>query len=320
MSIGADTLWLENGDVLTGDIIKLDEGKLSLKTGYAGTVVIDWGYVRALDSDNEFWVSLVGESQPRERVLKGQATGVMIIESDGTRRQFSAVWPVSAIHKELPALADTWQIKGDFGVGLDSQFGNDQERSLMLDGTLNIDDQWNKNTLQWDYEAENDAGDRSAEWLIDYSYSRYLDEHVYVQGAGGRDFDSDADLRYRSSAGGSLGYRFWETKKRELRTSVGLSRLWEKYQVNSRKKDFAMSWMTNYRSDLLSELAYYVNTRVFYRLGSGEKLVSLRQGLKWKLSAELSLKLNHNLDYDSQPLDNVKKTDHQIKMGVGYQW
>lgn len=318
--VWADTLWLENGDVLTGDIIKLEEGKLSIKTAYAGTVVVDWAFVRALDSDQEFWVSLVGESQPRKRTLQKQTTGVAVIEDDGMTRSFSAVWPLAGIHQQPPRLAETWQVRGDLGVGLDSQFGNDQERSITLDGELKIDDQWNKNTFRWDYDRENDEGDKSSEWLIAYSYSRYLDEHIYAQGASVRDFDSEADLRYRTSLGGSLGYRFWETKERELRTSAGLSRLWEKYKINSRKKDFAITWMVNYRSILQEDLGYYADTRIFYRLGSGEKLVTLRQGVKWTLMSGLSLKLDHYLDYDSQPLDTVKKTDHQVKMGLGYQW
>ncbi|OED43171.1 hypothetical protein ACH42_10800 [Endozoicomonas sp. (ex Bugula neritina AB1)] len=316
----SDTVWLENGDVLTGSIIKLDEGKLSLKTTYAGTVVVDWGAVRALDSDQELWVSLVGESEPQKRTLKKQVTGVAVIEGDGVKREFSAVWPLSAIHQELPKLADTWRVRGDLGAGLDSQFGNDQERSLSLDGELKIDDQWNKNTLRWNYEKEHDDGLETSEWLMTYAYSRYLDEHVYIQGAGTRDFDSDADLRYRTSAGGSLGYRFWETRKRELRTSAGLSRFWEKYKINNRKKDFAITWMINYRSELKEALEYYSDTQIFYRLGSGERLVTLNQGIKWRFDSGISLKLDHSLDYDSQSLDVIKKTDNQIKMKVGYQW
>ena len=316
----SDTLWLENGDILTGEIIRLDEGKISIKTVYASTVVVDWGLVRALESDDELWVSLVGESQPVKRRLQKQETGVAVVEEDGVVRSFSAVWPLAAIHEQPPKLADTWSIKGDLGGGIDSKFGNDQERSVTLDGELNIDDQWNKNTLRWDYETENDEGDKTSEWLISYAYSRYLDEHIYIQGAGARDFDSDADLRYRTSIGGSLGYRFWQTRKKELRTSMGLSRLWEKYELNSRKKDFAVTWMTNYRSDLTPELDYYIDTRLFYRLGSGEKLVTIRHGVKWDLTSELLLKVAHNLDYDSQPLEAVKKTDNQVKMSIGYQW
>ena len=38
----ADTVWLNNGDRLSGTIILMDGGKLVLDTTYAGRVVIDW--------------------------------------------------------------------------------------------------------------------------------------------------------------------------------------------------------------------------------------------------------------------------------------
>ena len=39
---GADTVILDNGDRLTGELQTLEEGKLSFKTDYAGTLSIDW--------------------------------------------------------------------------------------------------------------------------------------------------------------------------------------------------------------------------------------------------------------------------------------
>ena len=306
--------------MLRGEIIKLEEGKLSIKTAYAGTLTVDWGYVRALDSDKALWVTLIGESNPSERSLEGQATGVAVVEADGTSRQFSAVWPVAAIHLSAPTLADTWQVTGSLGVGLDASAGNDEELTISLDGEVNINDQWNKNTLRWEYETESDDDSTETDWGLAYDYSRYLDEHLYVQGSGSREFDSDADLRYRTSLGGSLGYRFWETKTRLLRSSVGFSRLWEAYEHSEYEKDIAVTWMVEYRAEFWEHMSYYTNIKTFYRLGSGETLVTLRQGVKWNITDELSLKLDHSLDYDSQTLSDVKDTDNQVKIGIGYQW
>jgi hypothetical protein len=38
----ADTVWLKNGDKLSGKIIPFDGGKLLIQTQYAGAVTIDW--------------------------------------------------------------------------------------------------------------------------------------------------------------------------------------------------------------------------------------------------------------------------------------
>ncbi|MGI2028369.1 hypothetical protein [Endozoicomonas acroporae] len=117
----ADTVWMNNGDVLSGDIVKLDSGKLSLQTKYAGTIELDWRYVTALDSDKTFWVSLIGEEKARLRRFEGQQTGVTVIDESGRKRSFSAVWPVAAIHIEKPVIADTWVLGGKLVAALDSK-------------------------------------------------------------------------------------------------------------------------------------------------------------------------------------------------------
>ncbi|MDU7866876.1 MAG: hypothetical protein E7J78_06955, partial [Pantoea sp.] len=48
----ADTVWLNNGDRLTGTVRYLSDGKLAIETAYAGTVTLDWNVVSTLASEN----------------------------------------------------------------------------------------------------------------------------------------------------------------------------------------------------------------------------------------------------------------------------
>ena len=52
----ADTVWLKNGDKLSGKISVFDGGKLLIQTQYAGAVSIDWKEVKTLQSDQELLV------------------------------------------------------------------------------------------------------------------------------------------------------------------------------------------------------------------------------------------------------------------------
>ncbi|RML93484.1 hypothetical protein APX70_08348, partial [Pseudomonas syringae pv. maculicola] len=47
----ADTVWLKNGDRLTGTIKVFDGGKLLLQTEYGGAIALDWKQVKTLKSD-----------------------------------------------------------------------------------------------------------------------------------------------------------------------------------------------------------------------------------------------------------------------------
>lgn len=316
----ADTVWMNNGDVLSGDIVGLDAGKLSLQTQYAGTIELDWRYVTALDSDKTYWVSLIGEEEARLRRFARQNSGVTVIDEDGHRRSFSAVWPVAAIHTDKPVIADTWQLGGKLVATLDSKSGNEDELLMGVEGSLNIDDQWNKNAFYWDIEAEDDDGIKSSEWTAGYSYSRYLDEHRFVQAAAEQEYDSEEDLITRTSLGGTVGYRFWETAEKTLKTSGGISQLWEDYQSNASQRDYALTWIFNYRTPVNDNWEYFANSRTFFRLKQSTTLVNISQGIKIGLTDHIVWNLTHIVDYDSDPVDKAQKIDSRVRMGIGYQW
>ena len=54
----ADTLWLDNGDRVSGKVEFLDAGKLVLRTEYAGTVSVDIARVRTFTSEEPVPIDL----------------------------------------------------------------------------------------------------------------------------------------------------------------------------------------------------------------------------------------------------------------------
>jgi len=53
-----DVIILENGDHITGEIKKLDRGKLTLKTDWMGTIEIEWNRIEKLESEYFYEVEL----------------------------------------------------------------------------------------------------------------------------------------------------------------------------------------------------------------------------------------------------------------------
>lgn len=54
----ADTVWLKNGDRLTGTIRVFDGSRLLLQTDYGGSIALDWKKIATLESDHELLVKL----------------------------------------------------------------------------------------------------------------------------------------------------------------------------------------------------------------------------------------------------------------------
>ena len=316
----ADKVWLENGDVISGEIKSLEAGQLKLATEYAGEITVSWRHVRTVESDDPVWVTFIGEDEAAIRELKSDGQELVVVDQDGVERNFSAAWAVASITQEKPALPESWEFSGNFGVNMDSTKGNEEEWVFNLDGALNINDQWNKNRLAWDVEVENDDGTKTTDWELGYTYSRYFTEHWFVQGAADMNYDSDDDLYSRSSIGASLGYRFRETSQDALLSSVGFSQLWEKYDSEGKVANTALTWSAFYRSKLTESLEYFVDSKIYYRIDSRQWLLDGEQGLRFGVTDNLSLNLTHLLDYDSEPGEDSQKADSQMKMGVGYRW
>jgi hypothetical protein len=55
--VHADEVVLTNGDRITGKVVELVDGKLSIKTEYAGVVKIDWTQVETFSTDQPIYGS-----------------------------------------------------------------------------------------------------------------------------------------------------------------------------------------------------------------------------------------------------------------------
>ena len=323
MMAHADKIWMENGDVISGKIKGLEAGKLTISTKYAGDITINWRHVRSLETSKPVWVGLIGEKESQPRQLKSNGEQLIVVDPDGYERSFTAAWPIAEIRREKPVLASAWDVTGKVNFGLDSDQGKDNETTFTLSGNLDINDEWNKNSLKWDIEIEQeeDSNTSTKEWELGYAYSRYFTEHWFVQGSLDQEYDSTDDLRSRLTVGGAVGYRFKETVKETIITTVGLTHLWEDYQEEDNQKNLAISSGLIYRRKLIDNLEYFFNSKLFYRLNSGQQwLFEGEHGLRVGLSDNLSLNLTHYLDYDNVPVDGAEKTSSQIKVGIGYSW
>ena len=68
----ADTVWLKNGDRLTGKISVLDGGKLLIETEYGGSIPVKWKQVATLESDQQLTTTF--PSTPRLVMVFGATT------------------------------------------------------------------------------------------------------------------------------------------------------------------------------------------------------------------------------------------------------
>ncbi|MET4693173.1 hypothetical protein V5J35_003259 [Endozoicomonas sp. NE40] len=319
----ADTIWLENGDVLSGEVVGLDAGILKLKTVYAGELSVNWRHVRSVKTDNPLWINLIGENKAQLRELHSSGDDLLIVDEDGYERRFSAAWPVASMAQSEPVLDDNWEFRGNFDVNLENKSGNDIESRYRMNGQMHLDDQWNKNRLKWnvDVERKNEGIWKKDIWEVEYDYSRYFTEHWFANASSKKRYHSRENLRSRSNAGGFIGYRVRETTTEALLNSLGLTQIWETYDREGKQQNLAVGWKMFHRRYLMNDLEYFVDSGLYYRIQSQRQWIwDGEHGVRYKMTDNLSFNVTQIFDFDSQPGEDEKKLDSQLKFGIGYNW
>lgn len=89
----ADTVWMKNGDRLTGKITLFDGGKLLLKTDYGGDITLKWDKISTFESEQNLLVKQDAETGEHSKGIRAAGPG-QVTWSTANRRPWS--WPASS--------------------------------------------------------------------------------------------------------------------------------------------------------------------------------------------------------------------------------
>ncbi|MBX9913695.1 MAG: DUF481 domain-containing protein [Pseudomonadaceae bacterium] len=204
----ADTVWLNNGDRLTGEIIVLDGGKLALKTKYAGRVLIDWKDINTLTSEQPLLVKRSGfegqHSQRLEAAAPGQVQVLNGQKQTVTLSEISQLVPPRRLIRDF-----VWE--GNVDARLEFERDENQTDEFKLKGDTRIShDAW-RHVLKSEFEQETKNADKVKQnWLLEYDLDRFISEQWFVRSSLYQQHDEFASIDRQKSLGVGPGYRFWD--------------------------------------------------------------------------------------------------------------
>ena len=246
ISSNADHIALQNGDRLSGTIVKSDEKELVLNTDYAGPVTVKWAAVKTLSSSTPLHVqtkdgrTLTGNVAAQDgswvvREANGQAVPVSKADVSLIRGETEQTAWDQAQH---PGLLQNWEGGANFGFALTR--GNSESKNLALSFTADRKTLHDKLGLYANsVYATNDAPGAlpSATANAIRGGTRYdHDLTPRLFGFAGADFATDdlQNLDLRSVLGGGLGLHAINTPATTLDLLAGLNYTHEAYTTFTR--------------------------------------------------------------------------------------
>lgn len=316
----ADTVWLKNGDKLSGTITVFDGGKLLIQTKYAGAVTIDWKEVKTLDSDQHLLVKQDAYSGEVSKSLTAAEDGKVTL-ANGEAPKTVELASIQQILKPKPVVEDlVW--KGNVDLALDYQRAEkDTDDYDVGFKTTARHGRW-RHTAEGEYNREvQDDETTTNNWRAEYALDRFLTDQWFWQGRLNYKRDHIEELARQRVVGTGPGYQFWDDELGAFSLGSLLNRTDYEYRDGSKDNFYSVAMKWDYNRYLIGKkVEFFTNGEVGKPLsGVADYALDAELGLRYKVTDWASLNLKAERDIISGTNDaDLNKTRYTAGFGVAW--
>lgn len=315
----ADTVWLKNGDKLSGSIQLFDGGKLLLKTDYAGSITLDVKKIATLESSRELLIKqddFVGEHAKSIRAAgEGQIELV-----NGAAPKVVELASISQMLPPKPLVQDlAWTGNLDFSADYKRAENDVKDYDIDLD-TRARHGAWRHGiAVEYDHETK-DAERKTDRVELNYDLDYFLTQKFFWQGQLKYTHDRVEELETQRTFGSGPGYQFWDNELGAF-AMTGLFNRNDYVFADGTSEHFnsaAMEW--DYKRYLIGK-SFELYTQG--ELGAPfvaeiDYVIDTEAGLRYKLNSWAALSLKAEWDKVASEHGDTNERRYLIGLGVGW--
>lgn len=334
----AGTVYLKDGSVLNGEVMRLRDGTLTLKTEYAGELHLSADVIRGLQTDKPAIVSLdngdevqgrlhydtAGEANQRQRLTSDsfgerplalqRLAGIRPVGAPSDA-QIEAREKIAALKKKQAELSkDPWS--GRLSLGIEGTSGNSDARNIDFSASALRETDGDRLSLSAEIHKARQEGEQTEdEYLAKSRLERDFTERTFafVQADAEKDQFENIDLRFRLTMG--PGYFFIREPEQTLKGRLGVGYEHESFTDGGNDESIVATLGYDYMVVLwdwnrfIHELTLIPqiddNPADNFRAESvlADELPLGTSDSLWKLRAELRNDYNHNPEPGVEKLD-----------------
>lgn len=319
-----DTVVMKNGDRLTGEVKRLDEGILYIQTDYfAGSVGLDWLQVEKVESKATFQIVLSSGKRLTGSISKVEAASApgkdLIVHAEGVE--------VSAAGTDVVEIQSQkqnfWrQLKGSIDLGYNYTSGNGQSS---LNSAADVEYPATNWAVGTSYTAvfSGQTGGTTTNLFEVQSYGeRFLNRNSYVIGLSDFLHSSQQDLVLRTTLGGAYGRFLARNNRNTLRWLAGSDYTRAGYQSGlsqPTQQNVELLLGAEYQLFQFDRYTLQAQVLVFPGLSDfGRVRLTTTDVFSVKLSNNFYLNFSFWDNFDSRPPLNAQKNAQGISTGLGW--
>jgi hypothetical protein len=318
----SDVVTLRNGDRISGDVISLEFGLLTLKTDKAGTLRIQWPAVRSVSSKFAFAVEKRGGAKFHGVIATSPDGADLLVVADASTARI----PMRDVERISRYSLSFWnRINGNLSVGFtytqasETSVGsvnfNSYYRSEAIDGTLSF----NSNT------TKTSEGGTTYRALLNSTVLFLRQSRNFWGLVGSVERDQELGINARLVGGAVLGRSFVQTSVTELIGVAGVVVAQESITGNPEQQTsleglLGAYWrvfkFTDPETSLTLGLALYPSLTESDRYRGNGNL-----SLTHKITGDFTLGITAYWSADSHPPDpTARKSDYGLTFNLGYEF
>jgi len=329
----ADQVTVENGDRVSGNIVKSDRNSLTMKTEFFGEVTIPWDSIREIISDQELFVTaangqvLVGTvsttgSRLQVRISQADTVAVekAVVETLRSQAEQDA-YDAEIERLSNPALLDFWSgyIDGGFSFSGGNADTSAISTSMRTQRSTPRDKISIYTTTLFAQNSNSGVSETTANAIRGGTrYEVTVSDRLFTFGFLDLEFDEFQELDLRSVLGGGVGWHLQNTDRTVFDVFSGGSFNQEFFTSETRRSgEILLGQELTYKlvesTDLSERLAFYPNLS-----NTGEYRLQFDSTLTTELAKWLALHITLSDRFLSNPLSGVKKNDVLLTTGVRF--
>jgi putative salt-induced outer membrane protein YdiY len=314
VSASADEVVLRNGDRITGAIVSLADGKLVVRTAYAGEVALDWASVTTLSTDAPLLVMRRGESPQRLRLF-GDAAGYVRL---GERPV--ALAEIAYLNPKPYESGVGVAYSGRATLSAAYSSGNAPSQRLYGDGAFTARGLRRRLELSATFDRHSaPAEESSLAWRGAGNYDHFLDPRRFLYTRASLEHDRAKDIERRRAVGAGVGAQLFESSRTRLSLRAGLDRVDAHRTLEEDEHYPAFGWAIKGEHEPWPNRRFFHEQEGYWNLEDTTHLfVRTKTGLRMPLVAQVGARVQLNVDWERRPAPGRHAVDATLLLGLDY--
>ena len=315
----ADEIRFKNGDRLTGKIVTMEGGKLSIKSAVAGTVTVDMKDVSTFATDAPIEVRLSDGTVLKKTITAADDGQVSLAGGDMAAQNV----PVTAVKAINPAVG-TWT--GSAVVGGNIARGNTNSESLNASLHMVRRGENDRITLDAGYlwGREHVPGVRGKhetedDWFIAPKYDYFFTPKFYGYANARVERDLIAQLSLLFTPGVGVGYQWFERPDFHFNTEAGAAWLYRSFRNDGTTDSAAVRLAYHVDKKLNEKVSVFHDFEYYPGLDRIDNyFFDTDAGVRADLTAKMFAEFKAEYKYNSVPAPGKEHSDTRFLLGVGW--